>query len=126
MVLGAGLEPAAALALPAPAPMTRLPITVSGETRDAWIEVPVAAPAGGRYPLVFGFHGGGGAARGYIDDSRLLAKAQAAGFIAICPEGTVLPLPGDHRHLELRTGICARQRRRRRCSSHPIADREGG
>jgi polyhydroxybutyrate depolymerase len=97
MLLGAALESVASLAMPAPAPVRRVSVTVGGETRDAWIQIPAAAPSGGRYPLVFGFHGGGGAARGYVENSRLLAKAQAAGFIAICPEGTALPLPGDHR-----------------------------
>jgi polyhydroxybutyrate depolymerase len=71
--------------------------TLEVEGRRAWLAA--AAGGGDRRPLVIGLHGGAGNAPGYIDNSQLLAKAPAAGFVAVCPEGTPIPFPtpGDHR-----------------------------
>ncbi len=92
----AGLLPAAGVCA-APEDRT-LTLQVGGATRTAFVRAPAVEP-GRPCPLVLGFHGGGGNAPGYIDNSQLFAKAEAAGFISVCPQGTPVPfpIPGDHR-----------------------------
>lgn len=72
-----------------------LPLTVNGEARSAFISLPDHPETGKIWPLVIGFHGGGGNAEGYMRQSHLPEKALRAGFVAACPEGT--PFIGNHR-----------------------------
>jgi polyhydroxybutyrate depolymerase len=76
-----------------------LTIDVGGVQRTAFVHAPDKIDPGRRYPLVIGFHGGAGNAEGYIQNSQLFAKGEAAGFIVVCPQGTAIPTPwpGDHR-----------------------------
>jgi polyhydroxybutyrate depolymerase len=93
----------AALFLAGPAPASAsdatLTIDVGGVQRTAFVHAPDRIDPARRYPLVIGFHGGAGNAQGYIENSQLFAKGEAAGFIVVCPQGTPIPmrLPGDHR-----------------------------
>jgi polyhydroxybutyrate depolymerase len=86
----------------APARDETLSVNVGGLNRIAYLHVPANLDTTKEAPLVIGFHGGAGNARGYITQSRLFLQADRVGFIAVCPEGTQLPpsrrLPaGDHR-----------------------------
>jgi polyhydroxybutyrate depolymerase len=76
-----------------------LTIDVGGVQRTAFVHAPDTIDRAHRYPLVIGFHGGGGNAEGYIQNSQLFAKGGAAGFIVVCPQGApiAMRLPGDHR-----------------------------
>jgi polyhydroxybutyrate depolymerase len=76
-----------------------LTIDVDGVQRTAFLHAPDVIDPARRYPLVIGFHGGAGNAEGYIENSQLFAKGEAAGFIVVCPQGTPIPTPwpGDHR-----------------------------
>jgi polyhydroxybutyrate depolymerase len=97
--LGALAVAAVLLGAPARAADVTLTINVGGVQRTAFVHAPDTIDSAHRYPLVIGFHGGGGNAEGYIQNSRLFAKGEAAGFIVVCPQGTPIPmqLPGDHR-----------------------------
>jgi polyhydroxybutyrate depolymerase len=81
-----------------------LTVTLSAHERTAHVHLPPKMDRSKKYPLVIGYHGGGGNALGYSKQSQLFAKAEKAGFITICPEGTALTNdaattlgPGVHR-----------------------------
>jgi len=82
---------------PARAPANDLTLRVVADSaeRSALLHLPAKFDPRRYYPVVFGFHGGLGNAEGYIANSRLFDKAEAAGFVAVCPEGT--PVIGNHR-----------------------------
>ena len=92
LIVGAVLAPCAAHAAD-----TTLTLDVGGVPRTAFVHAPDKIDPSHRYALVIGFHGGAGNAEGYIENSQLFAKGEAAGFIVVCPQGTPIPLPGDHR-----------------------------
>jgi len=71
--------------------------TLTVEGRTAYINLPANLENNQRYPLVIGYHGGGGNAEGYIRHSGLFSKAEEAGFIAVCPEGSLVTRFGNHR-----------------------------
>jgi polyhydroxybutyrate depolymerase len=74
-----------------------LTLMVEGHNRVAYVHVPAALNPSKKYPLVIGYHGGAGNARGYIEQSQLFVKGDQAGFIVVCPEGTSIAGVGDHR-----------------------------
>jgi polyhydroxybutyrate depolymerase len=74
---------------------TKVTVDVRGQNRTAWLHVPSNFDHSQEYPLVVGYHGGAGNARGYIEQSQLFVKGERAGFIVVCPEGTPVPGVGD-------------------------------
>ena len=82
---------------PGAASDTTLSLAVDGRERTAYLHTPQNLDPAKRYPLVLGFHGGGGNATGYIATSQIFAKGGDAGYIVVCPEGSALAIPGDHR-----------------------------
>jgi polyhydroxybutyrate depolymerase len=76
---------------------TTLSVSVNGAVRVALLHAPANIRDETKLPLVLGFHGGAGNAEGYIADSQIFAKAERAGFLAVCPEGTALFVLGRHR-----------------------------
>jgi polyhydroxybutyrate depolymerase len=74
-----------------------LTLGVAGQSRIAYLHVPAVLDPGKKYPLVIGYHGGAGNAAGYIKQSEIFAKGEAAGFIVACPQGTPLAVGKDHR-----------------------------
>ncbi|HXQ11982.1 MAG TPA: PHB depolymerase family esterase [Caulobacteraceae bacterium] len=93
LIVGLVFAPAAG-AIAADATLT---LNVGGVERTAYLHAPDRIDPARRYPLVIGFHGGAGNAEGYIENSQLFAKGEAAGFIVVCPQGTPIPIAGDHR-----------------------------
>lgn len=67
---------------------TIITVSVRGEQRTAYLHAPAHLDRGKQYPLLIGYHGGAGNARGYIEHAQLFAKGEQAGFIVVCPEGT--------------------------------------
>lgn len=76
---------------------TKLTVDVRGQNRTAYVHVPSNLDRSQEYPLLIGYHGGAGNARGYIEQSQVFVKGEKAGFIVACPEGTPIPGPGDLR-----------------------------
>jgi polyhydroxybutyrate depolymerase len=72
-------------------------VSVNGSERIAYLHAPANLKPEAKLPLVIGFHGGAGTAEGYIEISQLFPKADRAGFVAVCPEGTALFVLGRHR-----------------------------
>jgi len=63
-------------------------IVVDGLTRTYTVNLPTGYLLGNNYSLVIALHGGGGNASQFESSSGLTAKADAAGFIVVYPEGT--------------------------------------
>lgn len=74
---------------------TTLTLTVGNQQRTAYLHVPGSVDPKTKHPLVIGYHGGGGNASGYIHQSELFEKGERAGFIVVCPEGSLVF--GNHR-----------------------------
>ena len=86
--------------LPAPADCGQdivLGLTVKDRQRTAYLHVPATLDPRKRYPLVIGYHGGGGNAQGYIRQSKIFIKGERADVIIVCPQGTMLVMKGEHR-----------------------------
>jgi polyhydroxybutyrate depolymerase len=58
-----------------------------GVQRIYHVHVPPTAPAGGRFPLVLVFHGGGGTAKGAAKLYGFNQLADARGFVVVYPDG---------------------------------------
>ncbi len=65
-------------------------LEIGGVDRSWRVHVPRGYDPTTRTPLVLGFHGGMGNAEGFLERTGLDRKADAAGFIAVAPEGTGL------------------------------------
>ncbi len=87
--IGGDASPAAA-----PAPIAATGGTVArslafdGRTRTYHLHIPPGYDAASAVPLVVVLHGGGGTGLGVERQSGMSAKADAAGFIAVYPDGT--------------------------------------
>ncbi len=81
----------AALALCGPARATEMParaLMAGGIERSYLVHVPTALDRARPMPVVLAFHGGGSHAQNMAETSGLNAKADAAGFIVVYPNGT--------------------------------------
>lgn len=66
----------------------RIALEHGGRQRSYIVHVPPAARDGRPLPVILNFHGGGGNAEGQQKYARMDALADAAGFIAVYPNGT--------------------------------------
>jgi polyhydroxybutyrate depolymerase len=63
-------------------------VEVGSLTRSYIVHVPPSYDGSKPFPVVLGFHGGGSNAEAFVRFSGLNEKADEAGFIAVCPNGT--------------------------------------
>lgn len=66
----------------------RFNIFLKGKKREYVIHVPSKYNDGKPLPVVIMFHGGGGTAKGAMQETRWDRKAEREGFLAVFPEGT--------------------------------------
>jgi len=76
------------------APPTQVEVPVGGVTRTALVHVPASVRASRRAPLVLSFHGAGSTAEFQASYDGVDAQADAAGFIAVHPQGLTINLLG--------------------------------
>src|SRR5262245_13202372 len=81
---------------PAPGTLSIIAILIGLVERQVAIYVPSGYRAGTAAPLVFALHGGGGdASKMYAPDKRIVDYAESEGFIAVFPNGLLLPTDTD-------------------------------
>ncbi len=62
-------------------------LSISGIKREYVVHIPSDYDSARKFPVVLMYHGGGGKAEGAMVETGWTAKADAAGFIAVFPEG---------------------------------------